>query len=245
MSDFDRQYTQDTNRSAQVAHTAQDKATEGAGLIGEKTSDVAHTAKDQATNTVTEATTQARNLLGEVREQVQGQSRAQTQQLAANVRRLADELHEMSENAKPDSTATTVVRQVADGGRQVASRLENRGPEGLVEDLRDFARRKPGLFLAGAAVAGFAAARLGKGISAAGSSTGTGTGATGTSTSPGPAVGTPGYGVTPEVPPQPPVPPVAPVPAAPVAPAPPITPTPGVPSSTVRDQGRTRPFEGN
>jgi hypothetical protein len=225
LSDFDRPPTQDTNRSAEVAHTAQDKANEGAGLVGEKATDVARTAKDQAANTVTEATTEARNLLEELREQVQGQSRAQAQQLAGNVRRLADELREMSDNGKPDSTAAAVVRQVADGGRQAAAHLENRGPEGIVEDLRDFARRKPGLFLAGAAVAGFAAARLGKGISAAGSggsSTGTGT-TTGTGTSTGvsgSAAGpgavadpAPAYPQAPAVPPQPPVAPPAPGPA--------------------------------
>ncbi|MFJ6087750.1 hypothetical protein ACIQI8_40845 [Streptomyces sp. NPDC092369] len=172
MSDFDQPQARDTSRAAEVASTAQDKAAEGAGLVGGKTAEVAHTAKDQAANTVHEATAQARNVIGELREQLQGQSRAQARQLAGNVRRLADELHEMSENGKPDSTAAAVVRQVADSGRQVASHLESRGPEGVVEDLRDFARRKPGLFLAGAAVAGFAAARLGKGMSAAGSSGG-------------------------------------------------------------------------
>jgi hypothetical protein len=183
LSDFDRPQAHDTNRAAEVAHTAQDKAAEGAGLVGGKTADVARTAKDQAANTVNEATTQARNVVGELREQLRGQSRAQAEQLAGNVRRLADELHEMSENGKPDSTAAAVVRQVADSGRQVASHLENRGPEGIVEDLRDFARRKPGLFLAGAAVAGFAAARLGKGM-AAGNSPADHEGAAGTGSYP-------------------------------------------------------------
>ncbi len=124
---------------------------------------MARTAKEQAANTVAEATTEGRNLLEELREQVQEQSRSQARQLAGNVRRLADELHDMSENGKPGSTAAAVVRQVADGGRQAAAHLENRGPEGIVEDLRDFARRRPALFLAGAAAAGFAAARLGRG----------------------------------------------------------------------------------
>lgn len=181
LNDFDSSPTHGTNRSTDVAHTARDKASEGAGLVGDKTSDVAHTAKVQAASTVHEATTQARDLAGQLREQLQSQSRAQAQQLASNVRRLADELHDMSENGKPDSTATAVVRQVADGGRQAAAHLENRGPEGIIEDLRGFARRKPGLFLAGAAVAGFAAARIGKGVSAAGSSPGTGSPSTGAS----------------------------------------------------------------
>ncbi|SHM78289.1 hypothetical protein [Actinacidiphila paucisporea] len=226
MSDFDPAQTPDTTRSAEVAHTAQDKAAEGAGLVGEKAADVAGTAKDQAVNTAQEVATQARDLLGELREQLQGQSRAQAQQLAGNVRRLADELHEMSENGKPDSTATAVVRQVADSGRQVASHLENRGPEGVVEDLRDFARRRPGLFLAGAAVAGFAAARLGKGIAAAGSSNGQGAVA-GTASRPR-ATGS--AEALPQIAPQP----RAAVPAAPV-----------YPPAATPDQGRASYPEGN
>ncbi len=128
MSDFDRPPTQDTDGSAEVARTAQDKAAEGAGLVGEKTTDVARTAKEQAANTVAEATTEGRNLLEELREQVQEQSRSQARQLAGNVRRLADELHDMSENGKPGSTAAAVVRQVADGGRQAAAHLRTAAP---------------------------------------------------------------------------------------------------------------------
>jgi hypothetical protein len=171
LNDFDSSPTQDTSRSTDVAHTVQDKASEGAGLVGEKSTDVARTAKEQAGNAANEVSAQARDLAGQLREQLQDQSRAQAEKLATNVRRLADELHDMSDNGKPDSTAAAVVRQVADSGRQAAAHLENRGPEGIVEDLRDFARRKPGLFLAGAAVAGFAAARIGKGVTAAGTTT--------------------------------------------------------------------------
>ncbi|MET9929315.1 MULTISPECIES: hypothetical protein [unclassified Streptomyces] len=172
MSNFERPGTHDANGASEVAHTVQEKAAEGADLVTSNATDVVGTAKDQAANTVNEATAQARDVLSELRDQLQEQSRAQAGQLASNVRRLADELHDMSNSGKPDSTATAAVRQVADGGRKVASRLENRGPEGIVEDLRGFARRKPGLFLAGAALAGFAAARLGKGMAAAESSGG-------------------------------------------------------------------------
>jgi hypothetical protein len=41
-----------------------------------------------------------------------------------------------------------------------ASRLEQRGPQGVMDDMSRFARRRPGLFLAGAVGAGFVAGRL-------------------------------------------------------------------------------------
>jgi uncharacterized protein YjbJ (UPF0337 family) len=151
-----------------VAKTAQDKAGEGAGLVGDKAAEVAGTAKEQAGNVAGEATAQARDFVDELREQLQDQADFQTRRLADNVRKLSDELRVMGDSGGRDSSAAGVVRQVADGGRKVAARIEERGPDGLLGDLRDFARRRPGVFLAGAAVAGFALARAGKGVSAAG-----------------------------------------------------------------------------
>ncbi|MGW6486756.1 hypothetical protein [Streptomyces sp. NPDC055056] len=157
----------DTSRSTDLAHTAKDKASEAADHVGSNATEVVDTAKEQAAQTVSEASAQGRDLLVELREQLYGQSRAQAEQLASHVRNLADELHQMSDSGTPGSTASAAVRQIADGGHKVATHLEKRGPDGIVEDLRGFARRKPGLFLAGAALAGFATARLGKGIAAA------------------------------------------------------------------------------
>jgi hypothetical protein len=58
--------------------------------------------------------------------------------------------------------------------------LQNREPAELLEEVRSFARRKPGLFLLGAAAAGVLAGRLTSGVKAAhsdnGSSNDTGVG---------------------------------------------------------------------
>jgi hypothetical protein len=48
--------------------------------------------------------------------------------------------------------------------------LQNREPAELLDDVRSFARRKPGLFLLGAAAAGVLAGRLTSGVKAAHSS---------------------------------------------------------------------------
>ncbi|GAA3398761.1 hypothetical protein [Streptomyces roseoviridis] len=169
MSDFRESSRGQDSSTAAVAQTAQDKAGEGAALVGGKAAEVGGTAKEQAANVVGEATAQARSLVDDLRGQLQGQAQTQTGRLAENVRRLAQELREMSEGGKPDSTVAGVARQLADGGEQAAARIEQRGPDGLVGDLQDFARRRPGAFLAGAAVAGFLVGRAGKGVSAASS----------------------------------------------------------------------------
>ncbi|NIH82751.1 hypothetical protein [Amycolatopsis viridis] len=63
--------------------------------------------------------------------------------------------------------AQDVVREVAQRAKKVASWLDSREPGDLADEVRDFARRKPGLFLAGAAVAGLLAGRLTRGVAAA------------------------------------------------------------------------------
>lgn len=169
MSDFHGSNRPDQSTPAAAAHTAQEKAAEGARLVSGQAAEVAGTAKEQAANVAGEAKAQAQDLVSEVRTQLQDQAQTQTKRLATNVRRLADELQEMSENGKPESSTAGAVRKIADGGHQVAARLENRGPDGLFSDLQNYARRRPGVFLAGAALAGFAVARLGKDVKAAGS----------------------------------------------------------------------------
>ncbi len=119
---------------------------------------------------------------------MQEQARSQTRRLAESVRRLADELQEMAHNGKPDSAAAAAVAQLAQGGHRAASHMDRRGPDGLVSDVQDFARRRPGLFLAGAAVAGFALGRVGKGVGAAGT-TGSERGSAGQPSGPRSAVG--------------------------------------------------------
>lgn len=153
MSDFQSTSRPDRGTPAAVAKTAQDKAGEGAGLVGDKAAEVAGTAKEQAGNVAGEATAQARDFVDELREQLQDQADVQTRRLADNVRKLSDELRVMGDSGGRESSAAGVVRQMADGGHKVAARLEERGPDGLLGDLRAFARRRPGVFLAGACAA--------------------------------------------------------------------------------------------
>ncbi|RSS83651.1 hypothetical protein [Streptomyces sp. WAC06614] len=175
MSDFQESSRRHDSSAAAVAQTVQDKTSEGAALVGGKAAEVGGTVKEQAADVVGEATSQARNLAGGLRDQLQGQAQARTKSLAQNVRRLAQELREMSENGKPDSTMAGVARKMAEGGNRAADRIEQRGPDGLLADLQNFARRRPGAFLASAAVAGFLIGRAEKGVVKA-ASAGTGSG---------------------------------------------------------------------
>jgi hypothetical protein len=150
-----------------TAQAAGQAATDAAG-------NVADTAKEQAREVTGEVRYQARSVAEDVRDRVTEQAQSQNDRLADSMRRLADELDDMAADRK-DSPARTVVSRVADGSRQMADYLAERGPQGVLEEVQDFARRRPGAFLFTAVAAGFVVGRLGKGVlNATGGSTATG-----------------------------------------------------------------------
>jgi hypothetical protein len=155
------------DQAGQVAQTGKEQAGAVAGHAGSAAKEVAGTATEQAKNVAAEAKAQAVDLVGQTRDQLREQAGQQQQKAASSIRSLAGELHEMANSAQTQGTAASLARQAADRGHALAGYLENSEPEQLLEDVRDFARRKPGLFLAGAAVAGFVAARMVKGARAA------------------------------------------------------------------------------
>jgi len=125
--------------------------------------EAAGTVKEQAGHVVDEAKTQVRSLAEQTRERLAEQAQTQNERLVAGTRQLSDELDEMA-RYRGDSPASTVVSKIADGGRKIADHLSERGPEGVLAEVQDFAQRRPGAFLAVAVTSGFVIGRLGKGV---------------------------------------------------------------------------------
>jgi len=161
--------TQVAGQGAQAAGQGAQAAGQGAQAAGHAATDVKDTAVEQAQRVGAEAKAQARHLAGDVRDRLSEQARTQNDRLAGSIRETADQLDEMRGD-RSDSPAATVVARVADGGRQLADYLDRNGPEGVLREVQDFARRRPGAFLATALAAGFVVGRLGKGVAKADSS---------------------------------------------------------------------------
>ena len=152
----DRTRAPDNGAVRQAAAAVKD----GAGTaLGE----AAGTAKEQAKQVTGEAKAQVRNLARDVRDRAKTEARTQNDRLADSVRHFADELDEMA-GQRGDSPASQGVTQLSQGGRRFADYLAENGPEGVLAGVQDFARRRPGTFLAVAAAAGCVAGRLGKGV---------------------------------------------------------------------------------
>jgi hypothetical protein len=152
---------------ASTADIARDQAANVGRSASEAGSHVAQTATEQAQVVVAETTRQARDLLGEAGGQAREQAAVQQQKAASQLRTVADELTEMAAKGGQSGLATEVARQTADRMHGAASWLDQREPADLVQAVRDFARRRPGTFLVGAAVAGLAVGRLTRGLTAA------------------------------------------------------------------------------
>lgn len=169
--------TTDTSEKADIARShAQDAAStaqDRAGEVSAHAQDAAHqvvgTASQQAQTVKDETVRQARNLTSEASSQLNVQAKDQTQRLAGNLRSLGDELKGMAAGGQDGGTATELVHQAADQVHQLAGYLDGKEPSQIVSDVRGFASRRPGAFLAGAAILGVVAGRLGRGVKDAGS----------------------------------------------------------------------------
>jgi hypothetical protein len=155
-----------SGESGSAGEKAKQVAQQGQQAAGQAAGEVKQTAKDQAQRVASEAKSQVRSVASDVRDRVSTGARSQNDKLVGTIRQAADQLDEMRGD-RQDSPAATVVSRVAEGGRQFADYLDHHGPEGVLEEVTEFARRRPGTFLATALVAGFVVGRLGKGIAKA------------------------------------------------------------------------------
>lgn len=144
-------------------------AKEQAGEVGqtarEATGHVASTAADQAKSVADETKRQAQDLLSTASTQVSEQATTQKEKAAGGLRSIGDELRSLAEgNGTQNQMIAELTRQVADKAQEVADWLDQREPGALLEEVRDVARRHPGAFLIGAAVAGVVAGRMSRGV---------------------------------------------------------------------------------
>lgn len=152
-----------TGAPAPRAEVARDEA-EGLGRTAADASrHVAGVAGDQASAVAGEARRQAKDLLGEARTQAGEQARAGQQRAAEGLRSLAGELQEMSSGGDRHGPASDLAAQAAERIDGLAGWLDRHEPGDLLREVRTYARRRPGTFLLGAAVAGVLAGRLTRG----------------------------------------------------------------------------------
>lgn len=124
---------------------------------------VAETAKQQAGDVIDEARTQAREVYAQAKQELAGHATEQHRRAGSGLHALADELHGMVEGSPQGGLATDLAHEAAGRVSALAGWFDGHEPGDALEELRNVARRRPGAFLAGAAILGLVAGRLTRG----------------------------------------------------------------------------------
>ena len=127
---------------------------------------VAETATSEVKDIVGEARSQLGGLLEQLRGEVSHQASGQSDRAVEGLRSLSTELSQMASSSQQHGIAADLLGQAADRAQTFAGWLEQRQPAELLDDVRDFARRRPGTFLTAAAVIGLIGGRLTRGLTA-------------------------------------------------------------------------------
>ncbi|MDB1089692.1 hypothetical protein PJ985_19230 [Streptomyces sp. ACA25] len=149
-------------RAQQAGQAAQQEASATAGRAGQAAGQVGATAAEQAKAVTEQAQERGLSVVRELRERVTDEAQTQTRRTAGNLRQWADDFAALAEKAPGDSPARNLVTQAADGGHRAADYLERQGLRGALHEVQGFARRRPGAFLGGAMLVGFAVGRMAK-----------------------------------------------------------------------------------
>ncbi|MFP3467245.1 hypothetical protein [Leifsonia sp. SIMBA_070] len=169
-----------------------DEAGRVAGSAAQAGKDVAGTAAEQARNVAGEAKSQAKDLFRQTQNELREQAAQQQERVASGLHSVGDELDQMASSSEQGGVASDLVRQAAQRTHAIAGWLDQRDPGSLLNEVKSYARRNPGTFIAAAAIAGALAGRLTRALASggddSGSSGGRAAGASGTSTGTGASV---------------------------------------------------------
>lgn len=128
-----------------------------AGAAGHR---VADTAREEARSVASEAKFQVRKLADRVGGEVRSQASTQQHRAAGGLRDVGSQFSEMAATTTSSGVARDLVETVGARADSVASWLDQREPQDLLEEVKRFARRRPGVFLAVAAGVGVVIGRL-------------------------------------------------------------------------------------
>jgi hypothetical protein len=127
---------------------------------------VAETAKSETAHVASEVKTNAKDLLYRAKSDLTEQTSTQQQKVAEGLRSISEELRTMASSPDQPGVASDLARQAAERSSAIASWLEARDPGSLLNEVKSFARQRPGAFLMLAAGAGVLAGRLTRSLAA-------------------------------------------------------------------------------
>jgi hypothetical protein len=140
---------------------AKDAASNVADEAGSKAGQVADQAKEQASELAGTAAQKAGDVVGTARDELRQRAVSEAETAGKRLQAVADELRVMSRASSDNGgTVAPVVGELAERIDRSAQRLVGGDVDQVIEDVKRFARNRPGTFLLGAAGVGFVVGRL-------------------------------------------------------------------------------------
>lgn len=137
------------SRAENAAKTLKDKAASALDQAVEKSKSMTENVQDKVGQTAGAALDAAASRLDSAKDSI-----------VEGADRLEGKLRDMNEGVDAANIQSRVVVALADGVSSLSDRIRDRSIQDLASDVKVFARRHPGVFVVGAAVVGFAAARF-------------------------------------------------------------------------------------
>ncbi len=149
--------TEERSRTDQAKEAASNVAGEAATKAG----NVADEAKAQAGELAGTAAQKASDVVGTARDELRQRAASEAASVGQRLHTVADELRAMSRASTDNGgTVAPIVGDLAERVDHGAQRLANGDVDQVLEDVKRFARNRPGTFLLGAAGAGFVVGRV-------------------------------------------------------------------------------------
>lgn len=157
-----------------VTGTARDEAGQLKETSADAARQVAGTVKEKASDVTSDVRLQTQRLAGQTRDQLVEQASQQKDRATQSLRSVGDELRGMAEHGE-SGLGAQLAQHGAKFTDQAADYLQQHEPGDLLDEVRGYARRKPGTFLLVAVAAGVVAGRLTRALAAGGTEAPSGT----------------------------------------------------------------------
>ena len=161
--DQDSQPFAPESEGGSTVETAKSQAANVKDAAAGAASSVKEVARSEVSYVASEAKYQARNLFDQTSSELRGQARNQQWQLASKLNSWASELGSMASKSDDSGPMTELAREASRRVGGLSHWLDTHEPADLLHEVKRFARRRPGTFLALAAAAGVVAGRLTRG----------------------------------------------------------------------------------
>ena len=165
MSQFNMSNDEDTGASGK-AQTATQEASEVTRTAGEAARGVAQTGAHEAAAVAGEAKARLGDVVAQSGRELSDHAATQQRRLAEGLGSMGTDLSRMAEADDNGGMAGDLVRRAAGHLSTVGTWLGDRDPQQLLQEVTSFARRRPGTFIAVAAIAGVVVGRLSRAIAA-------------------------------------------------------------------------------